>query len=138
MSSRPAYPTDLTDQEWQIIEAVLSRAKNGRTGRPRLYPLREIWNAIFYIGRTGCAWRHLPHDFPPYGLVWDHFWRWRNAGTLERVHEALRHQVRQKEGKAACPSAAIVDSQSVKTAQKGGTGAMTRAKRSKGESDTSP
>ena len=136
--SRAAYPTDLTDQEWQIIEAVLPQAKNGRTGRPRTYPLREIWNAIFYIVRTGGAWRHLPHDFPPYNNVWDHFWRWREAGTLERVHDALRQQVREKEGKQPTPSAAIIDSQSVKTAQKGGTGALMRARKSKDASATSP
>jgi putative transposase len=125
MSSRSAYPTDLSDQEWQTIQAVLPQAKNGRTGRPRTYPLREIWNAIFYILyilRTGGAWRHLPHDFPPYNDVWDHFWCWRNEGVIERVHEALREQVRKKEGKQSTPSAAIIDSQSVKTAQKGALG----------------
>ena len=136
--SRPAYPTDLSDEEWQTIQAVLPQAKNGRTGRPRKWPLREIWNAIFYILRTGGAWRHLPHDFPPYNDVWDHFWRWRQSGLIETVHDALREQVRQSEGKEASPSAAIIDSQSVKTAQKGGTGALTWAKRSRGASATLP
>ena len=136
--NRPAYPTDLSDEEWQTIQAVLPQAKNGRTGRPRKWPLREIWNAIFYILRTGGAWRHLPHDFPPYNDVWDHFWRWRQSGLIETVHDALREQVRHNEGKEASPSAAIIDSQSVKTAQKGGTGALTRARKSKDASATSP
>ena len=128
---RQFYPSDLTDEQWQKIESVLPPAKGGRTGRPRKYPLREIWNAIFYQLRTGCAWRYLPHDFPPHADVWEHFCRWRDNGTIERVHDALREQVRIKEGREKTPSAAIIDSQSVKTTQKGGTTAMMPARRSK-------
>jgi len=135
---RQPYPTDLSDQEWQALQAVLPKAKNNRTGRPRKYPPREMWNALFYQLRTGCAWRLLPHDFPPHGDVWEHFCRWRDSGTIERVHDALREQVREKQGREPTPSAAIIDSQSVKTPQKGGTTASTRARRSREGSATSP
>lgn len=135
---RQSYPSDMSDVQWQQIAAVLPGAKGGRTGRPRTYALREIWNAIFYQARTGCAWRYLPHDLPPWGDVWDHFCRWRDDGTLELVHDALRAEVRLQCGREATPSAAIIDSQSVKTPQKGGTTATTRARRSKGASVISP
>ena len=129
--ARLAYPSDLTDAQWQQIQAVLPKAKGGRTGRRRTYALREIWNAIFYQARTGCEWRYLPHDLPPWEDVWDHFCRWRDAGTLEVVHDALREKVRLQAGREATPSAAIIDSQTVKTAQKGGPTAMMRARKSK-------
>ncbi len=135
--SRPTYASDLTNEQWTRIAAVFPAAKNGRTGRPRKYPKREIWNALFYQARTGCAWRHLPHDLPPWNVVWKQFRRWRDAGTLEGVHDALREQVREKQGREPTPSAAILDSQSVKTAQKGGATAMMRARRSTGASATS-
>ena len=129
--ARLAYPRDLTDAQWQQLQAVLPKAKGGRTGRPRKYPLREIWNAIFYQARTGCEWRYLPHDLPPWEVVWEHFGRWRDDGTWERVHDALREKVRLQAGREATPSAAIMDSQSVRTPQKGGPTAMMRASASK-------
>ena len=135
---RSAYPSDLSDAQWQKIEAVLPPAKGGRTGRPRKYPLREVWNAVFYQARTGCAWRFLPHDLPPHGDVWDHFCRWRDSGLMARVHDALREQVRVAAGKEPTPSAAIIDSQSVRTPQKGGPTATTRARTSRAASATSP
>src|SRR5215208_2726565 len=131
---RQPYPSDLTDPEWEVIQAVLPPAKGGKTGRPRDYPLREVWNAIFYQARTGCQWEYLPHDFPPHGDVWEHFCRWRDAGVIQAVHDALRGQVRTKEGREPTPSAAIIDSQSVKTSQKGGPTATTPARRSKAAS----
>ncbi len=136
--SRPSYASDLTDEQWNKINAALAPARNGRTGRPRKYSKREVFNAIFYQARTGCAWRHLPHDLPPWNVVWKQFRRWRDEGAIECVHNTLRQQVRQNTGKEAAPSAAILDSQSVKTTQKGGATAMTRAKRSKAVSVTSP
>lgn len=126
---RRRYSTDLSDGEWQRLEALLPVAKNGRTGRPRLYSQREVLNAIFYVLRTGCQWRNLPHDFPPYGAVWMQFCRWRNDGTVERIHSALRAQVRVQSGRDEAPSAAIVDSQSIKTTEKGGPKASTRARK---------
>lgn len=135
--SRPSYASDLTNEQWNKIEVLLPAAKNGRTGRPRKWCKREIFNAIFYQARTGCAWRHLPHDLPPWNVVWKQFQRWRDEGTIERVHDALREQVREKQGRDPAPSAAILDSQSVKTTQKGGATAMTRARRSRGASATS-
>src|SRR3954469_3273695 len=112
---RPAYPTDLTDAQWEMIQSMLPKAKNGRTGRPPKYPRREIWNAIFYQARTGCQWRYLPHDLPPWELVFEHFCRWRDEGLIETVHDTLRERVRVQEGREPTPSAAIIDSQSVRT-----------------------
>src|SRR2546425_11981095 len=115
---RRSYPSDLTDQQWAILEPLIPPARPG--GRPRTTDIREVINAILYLDRTGGQWRALPHEFPPWSTVWSYFRPWRNDGTWKRMHTALREQVRVKQGRQATPSAAIIDSQSVKTSQKGG------------------
>ncbi len=112
------YPSDLTDAQWEVIASLFPVPKQGR-GRPRKYTNRALLNAIFYQVRTGCAWRYLPADFPPYVGVWFHFRRWRDSGLIECLHDALRDSLRTKQGRQVSPSAAIIDSQSVKTAEKG-------------------
>src|SRR3954470_24449189 len=116
---RTTYPTDLSDAEWSCLEPHLPAPK--ATGRPRLYSLREILNAIFfYVVRSGCSWRLLPHDFPPWRSVYHYFRRFRLDGTWERVHAALRQRVRVRLERNPQSSAGMVDSQSVKTTGVGG------------------
>ena len=110
---RKPYPSDLNDAEWQIIKPLIPPAKPG--GRPRDTDMRQVLNGIFYLLRSGCAWRMLPHDFPPYGTVYHYFRQWKGDGTWERMNQALRTKLRKADGREAQPSAAILDSQSVKT-----------------------
>ncbi len=131
---REPYPSDLTDEQWALLEPLLPPPKPG--GRPRSVDLREVVNAMLYLLRTGCPWRSLPHDLPPWGTVWAYFRRWREDGTLDRLHAALRDRVREAAGRDRHPSAAILDSQSVKTAEKGGRAATTLARRFRGASAT--
>ena len=125
--NRSTYPTDLNDREWQLLEPLVPPPKPG--GRPVKYPRREVVNAIRYELRTGCPWRMLPHDLPPWRTAFHYFRTWRRDGTWQRAHDTLRFLTRQSEGRRASPSAAIIDSQWVKTAEKGGQGVSTQARR---------
>ena len=115
--TRQAYPTDLNDNEWNVIAPLMPKANS--TGRPRLHPWREVLNAIFYVVKNGCLWKALPHDFPPWKSVYHYFRLWRINGVWERLNTTLREALRQKEGRHKQPSAAILDSQSVKTVEGG-------------------
>lgn len=133
------YPSDLSDGEWALVAPLIPPAKRG--GRKRTVDVREVLNGIFYVLSTGCQWGALPKDLPPKSTVYDYFDLWSWDGTLERVHHALYVACREQAGREASPSAAIIDSQSARAAQKGGRRstrrAMTRARRSPAASGTS-
>ena len=132
------YPSDLSDAEWALIEPMIPPAKRG--GRPRDVNLREVLNAIFYVLSTGCQWAALPKDLPPKSTAHHYFMLWDWDGTLERIHHALYVAVRARAGREASPSAAIIDSQTAKAAQKGALRSTrrgtTRARRSRAASGT--
>jgi putative transposase len=130
MTTRQAYPTDLTNQEWHLIQHLGPKAKTG--GRPEAYPKREILNAIFYWARRGGSWRMRPHDLPPWRIVYDYFRQWRRDGNWHVRHDLLRGDVRVAAGKRRQPSAGVIDSPSVKTTEQGGSAASTFTNRSKG------
>ena len=115
---RKKYSTDLSDEEWARIERLVPSPLPG--GRPAKYERREILNAIFYLLRSGCSWRDLPHDFPPHKSVNGYYNKWRDEGLFERINEVLRKEVRQQLGRNEEPSASSIDTQSVKTSEKGG------------------
>jgi transposase len=117
MGSSPAYPSDLTDAQWALIEPLVpvrsTRGKGTRGGRPPKFPRRRIVDAILYLDRTGCSWRQLPHDFPPWDTVYFYFQRWAADGTVDRIHDGLRDAVRDAAGRDPLASAGAVDSQTV-------------------------
>jgi transposase len=134
--SKLRYPSDLSDAEWELIEPMIPAGKSG--GGKRTVIMREVVNGLMYILSTGCQWRAIPKDLPPKSTVHDYFDLWTWDGTLDRMHHALYDQCRQRSERGASPTAAIIDSQSVKSAEKGGprsmrTGSM-RVRRSKARS----
>lgn len=132
------YPSDLTDEEWGYVEPLIPPAKRG--GRKRAVNVREVLNGIMYVLSTGCQWAYLPKDLPPSSTVYYYFDLWTYDRTLERIHHELYVKCREKMGREASPTACVIDSQSVKSAEKGGPvlihPATTRARKSKAKSDT--
>jgi putative transposase len=127
---RKRYPTDLTDEQWALIGPLLPKAKPG--GRPRTVDPREVVNALFYQARTGCQWDFLPHDLVPKGTAYDYFARWHQDGTWLKLVAALRGQIRAEAGRDESPSAALIDTQSVKTTEVGGERGYDGGKKVKG------
>jgi transposase len=133
------YPSDLTDAEWEHVKVLIPPAKRG--GRRRQIDVRDVLNGVLYILSTGCQWRALPKDLPPKSTVHGYLQRWDYDGTLSRLHDTLYVACRERAGREASPTACVIDSQSVKSAEKGGARsirrATTRARRPRARSDMS-
>lgn len=129
------YAGDLTDAQWEIVAKLMPVGI--KSGQPRKWKVRVMLDAIFYVEKTGCQWRQLPKDFPPWKRVYNTYWRWRERGVWQTLVKALREDLRVRAGRQATPSVAIIDSQSVKTASKGGNVDSTRVRKSRAASDTS-
>ena len=137
--SRLRYPSDLTNEEWALVEPLIPPAKRG--GNRRTVNVRGVVDGLMYVLSTGCQWRAIPKDQPPRSTVYDYFDLWSCDGTLDRIHDALYVRCREEVSREASPTAAIIDSQSVKSAEKGGPAsirpATMRARRSRARSGTS-
>lgn len=120
---RREYPSDISDEAWEVLEPLIPPEKPG--GRPRTTNMREVINAIWYVLYSGCQWRMLPHEFPPWSTVWSYFRTWRKTGVWEQIHTRLRERLRSQLGREPTPSAVIIESQSMKTSQKGGSVVLT-------------
>jgi putative transposase len=132
MRERSTYPTDLTDEEYGYISKLVPAVQSGtpKGGRPCEYERREIVNGILYVVRSGCAWRLMPHDLPPWNLTFKYFSAWKKDGTWRCIHDKLRGELRRAEGRDEFPTAGVIDSQSVKTTEKGGRAVTMRARKS--------
>lgn len=134
---RRQYPGELTDKEWELIKPIVEHKSSPRGAKSK-YGKRTMMNAIFYLIRSGCSWRLLPNDFPPWQAVYAQFVRWKKAKAFEQLHDHVRGTLRVLLKRAEQPSAAIIDSQSVKTTEKGGSVDMTQVRKLKNGKDISP
>lgn len=131
------YPDDLTDEEWSVVSPILENLPKANRGPEKKYSKRLMLNAIFYVCRTGCGWRHLPKEYPKWNTVYVQYKRWKDSGVFIKILSAIRELVRKKHGKSETPSAAIIDSQSVKTTEKGAFEVMTGTRKLKVGKDIS-
>lgn len=128
------YPSDLTDAQWELLALLF---ESSSTEPARVYAVRHVLNAIFYVNRTGCQWNFLPPDFPPWKAVYNQFVRWQKNDTWEKVHDTLRDKLRTTASRNPQPTAAVIDAQSTKTTEKGGLVAMMLVRKSKDANGTS-
>ena len=137
--SKLRYPSDVTDDEWVLVKPMIPPAKRG--GRKREHDERDLVNGLLYVLSTGCQWRYIPKDMPPRSTLHDYLDRWNYDGTLKKIHQELYLRCREQAGREASPTAAVIDSQSVKSAEKGGPASirsgLTRARKSKARSGIS-